>query len=667
MPGIDVVVNFSFRGQQWSHEFNVARSSTVHQLKELMLKDGDPSESDVQSFELRKNGRRVPDFESITKETKFDFAWIGPEEGAVMAEADRAFQEERRKRLEAGENLGDLGGEDAQKDKECMVEVVVKHAMDSSELKVQISTTATVENLRRLVMEKIGERRLGEVKLVKRIGNSFTSLSNEERVGERREFLSMGRTLVEIARVEASKDTDLQAKQDDIIPLEVDVTVKHAVQDNESQIVVSVKPTQTILDLRAAVTKALGETRISEVKIVKKTGGAWQTMNDGERIGERREFLSMGRVLTVQIPPAPAVADVKFRIVSQQDQSARELSIKQADATIGDLKAKLCDLTSRGPPSRVALLYKSKELSDSLRLDTLTLDQQRSIECSGISVGPPVPVEVTVTHAHEGHSIRVRVSDTGTVLDVRRAVVAELGCSMSDVRLVTRQISDSMVSIPDTQRLHGRILFDAMGKGLEQPAIPRKSQLKTAAAASAPAAGESRESYVKIVIDRASNFEVPAKVKLPMTVLQLKEQLAAADPTGKAKPHEFRLLVPGAEAPLPDSAELSSKVTEYEIVGPAEVAEGPTAAAPKEPKENDSPVEVTVSHAANGTSVKITVPANATILECRRAIMNKIGSNKLSDVKCVKKTGGAFTTLGGDEKLKGRTTLLTMGSDLKCK
>lgn len=98
-----VTVAFCIEQQQWTHAFDVERGSTVRQLKEQMLgPKGTPE--DVDAFELRLLGRRVPDAERLHQDHTLDFAHLGPEEGRRRARSDarelEAWQEHGRQRAQ---------------------------------------------------------------------------------------------------------------------------------------------------------------------------------------------------------------------------------------------------------------------------------------------------------------------------------------------------------------------------------------------------------------------------------------------------------------------------------------------------------------------------------------------------------------------------------------
>jgi len=86
---VDVQVHFSHvcaddTRREWTHEFSIKKGSTIRKLKQVMLLPKGGRE-DTDKFELRRAGRRVPDYEQVWKETAFDFHYLGAKEGARKA------------------------------------------------------------------------------------------------------------------------------------------------------------------------------------------------------------------------------------------------------------------------------------------------------------------------------------------------------------------------------------------------------------------------------------------------------------------------------------------------------------------------------------------------------------------------------------------------------
>lgn len=88
-----VTVQFCAEGQRWQRDFEIEADVTIRALKESML-NPDGGEEDIDAFELRMRGRRVPDFEKVSQDCALDFEYLGGLEGARKARLDR--QDEAR-------------------------------------------------------------------------------------------------------------------------------------------------------------------------------------------------------------------------------------------------------------------------------------------------------------------------------------------------------------------------------------------------------------------------------------------------------------------------------------------------------------------------------------------------------------------------------------------
>jgi len=93
---LHLTVRFAQQQQQWHRTFDVENGSTIRDIKAAMLKcsEESASEDDINAFELRHLGRRIPDFEKIHEQgpSIVDFAFLGPTEGALRAQEDMQKQ-----------------------------------------------------------------------------------------------------------------------------------------------------------------------------------------------------------------------------------------------------------------------------------------------------------------------------------------------------------------------------------------------------------------------------------------------------------------------------------------------------------------------------------------------------------------------------------------------
>lgn len=111
--------------------------------------------------------------------------------------------------------------------------------------------------------------------------------------------------LVHYRRVASGEEEELDESESpqEGEPRPIRVHVTHAAEEDQSQISVEVMSTATILDVRRAMLALLGESKLSQVKLVRKWGTGYATLPDTETIGDRRELLSFGRSLSA--PPKP--------------------------------------------------------------------------------------------------------------------------------------------------------------------------------------------------------------------------------------------------------------------------------------------------------------------------------------------------------------------------
>lgn len=83
-----VHVTFIFQKTSWTREFTVEPGTSVLKLKELMLQSKG-EQADMESFEFRRVGKRIPDTKIIWKDVRFNFKFLGLERGARRAQRDR--------------------------------------------------------------------------------------------------------------------------------------------------------------------------------------------------------------------------------------------------------------------------------------------------------------------------------------------------------------------------------------------------------------------------------------------------------------------------------------------------------------------------------------------------------------------------------------------------
>lgn len=517
---VDVTIWFENNGQTWAHEFNIRRGSTINKLKQIMLAPKGTQE-DADKFELRKKGRRVPNYVQIKKTAAFDFEYLGKEVGTQKAQEDATQENEGDTYWESDEEEAKAWTVHFNYDLMGKGDVESMEATDVKAVKSRVEQfgysgfslwrgTAYLKKVPKQLTKKDLEFKGKDSGVTFYIYNPEpVYVFKEDRPQQPAQQEHHAPAPKPEAKAEPAKPQPPPKPPATL----VDVTVRHAMPEMASEITVQVMSDCTVLDVRRAVMAALGEAKLSEVKLVKRSGKSFTSFSGDEPIGARREFLAMGRSLQ-----APAA--------------------------------------------------KTAEPAN------------------------PVPAPA-------------------------------------------------------------------------QPPAPAPAPAEMLAPA--PPVEEGPELDITVTIDHALGFSVPMKARRGSSIASLKESLAAMDPTGNAKPSDWFLGIPAKEAGqkpqvLSDDALITEEHAALDLV-PKDQVEGADQGADAAPPE-DSPVEVTLTHAVDGTSVKVTVPANAIILDIRRAAMAAIGTAKMSEVKIVKKSGGAIQSLGDDEKLNGRTSLKTMGCSL---
>jgi len=112
-------------------------------------------------------------------------------------------------------------------------------------------------------------------------------------------------------------------------PIDVQVVLEHATDGGS--ITVTVHDTATILDLRKTVMAALGETKMSQVKIVRRKAGMLQSIPDGDELGGRSSFLMMGcslqRTLDTSTTSEPEKEPAPHPAIAKHEEKGEELRI----------------------------------------------------------------------------------------------------------------------------------------------------------------------------------------------------------------------------------------------------------------------------------------------------------------------------------------------------
>eukprot|EP00747_Dinoflagellata_sp_TGD_P109888 gnl/TRDRNA2_/TRDRNA2_170812_c5_seq6.p1 gnl/TRDRNA2_/TRDRNA2_170812_c5~~gnl/TRDRNA2_/TRDRNA2_170812_c5_seq6.p1 ORF type:complete len:280 (+),score=74.61 gnl/TRDRNA2_/TRDRNA2_170812_c5_seq6:152-991(+) len=190
------------------------------------------------------------------------------------------------------------------------VDVVVKHASHDGQVVVRVPENATLADVRAKVA---AHKRVlvAEVRIVQRAGSSAFLPDTEELKG-RREFAASGgwiqaapmaavaqQRMSSFPKAAASPITTGAAPppSPSIPAQDVQVVVQHAVHEDRS-VTVTVPDDCTMLDVRRAVLKAVGKTKLSEVKLVKQLNdNSFMGLKDDLQLKGRKEILAMGEFL----------------------------------------------------------------------------------------------------------------------------------------------------------------------------------------------------------------------------------------------------------------------------------------------------------------------------------------------------------------------------------
>merc|ERR1712107_836819 len=155
------------------------------------------------------------------------------------------------------------------------------------------------------------------------------------------------------------------------------------------------------------------------------------------------------------------------------------------------------------------------------------------------------------------------MGDTSTIGELRAIVDTRLKASKADVRIVKKLGAGGWQSVPDTERLNGKLEFSCMGKALEKPA-PNEAGVQ-------PQQFEAKDPTITVTVDRALGFSFPFKVKKGTTISKLKFMMAAADPTGQANPDSWDVgITPSKEGEkavsLPDNTPLTEEHLQLDLI-----------------------------------------------------------------------------------------------------
>ncbi|CAE7555177.1 unnamed protein product [Symbiodinium sp. KB8] len=294
------------------------------------------------------------------------------------------------------------------------------------------------------------------------------------------------------------------------------VTVKlvHAASDVPQSLTISVLDTATMLDVRKEAMIRLGETSISNCKVVKRLAtGGFQGLADGDRLNAKRELLFLGRDLpdspsaqeTKRPPPktqkvtankctakkadlpapeVPAAQTAKRPPKSEpsgerlgRDQPPREMHLKitslldpdqqlemavASDFLVRELKELIVAELGHGDPSKILLSSTGDDvLRDERPLGTYEREVSGGLVLIGMDLkrpqeSKPKEIKVKLVHATQAEqSLVLLVPEKSTILQLRKEVMQRVGeKSLANAKIVRRS-GGGFVSFPDTEKLEG--------------------------------------------------------------------------------------------------------------------------------------------------------------------------------------------------------------------
>mmetsp|Transcript_42728 Transcript_42728/g.99681 ORF Transcript_42728/g.99681 Transcript_42728/m.99681 type:complete len:1322 (+) Transcript_42728:19-3984(+) len=319
------------------------------------------------------------------------------------------------------------------------------------------------------------------------------------------------------------------------------VTVKlvHAASDIPQSLTISVLDTATMLDVRKEAMIRLGETSISNCKLVKRLAtGGFQGLADGDRLNAKRELLFLGRDLPdspsaqetktkkpppkekekvtarkgtakakadVSVPEVPTAQTAKRQPKSEppgerlgRDSPPREMHVKitslldpdqqlemgvASDFLVRELKELIVAELGHGDPSKILLSSTGDDvLRDERPLGTYEREVSGGLVLIGMDLkrpqeSKPKEIKVKLVHATEAEqSLVLFVPEKSTILQLRKEVMQRVGeKSLANAKIVRRS-GGGFVSFSDTEKLEGprELLF----LGCSLPSSPSTKETK---------------------------------------------------------------------------------------------------------------------------------------------------------------------------------------------
>lgn len=573
---VDVKILFEHNGKTWEHEFNVKKGATIANLKQVMLTPNG-TKQDTDKFELRKNGRRVPNYVPIKRDAEYEFQYLGAEEGTRRAKEDEAAERQGVACWESDEEdikawTVCFGHDLAGKDVESMEASDVKAVKSRVELNgysgfALWKGTAYLKKVDKQLTKKDLKFKGKDSGVTFYIYNPNPIQWQESEPGKPPEqhWAQEQQQATEPWKPpeqhwpweqQAQPEPPKPAKPQKPPAHDVEVTVKHAMPELASEITVQVKSDCTVMDVRRAVMAALDERKLSEVKLVKRLGKHLASFTGSEPLGSRREFLSMGRRLQraqEEPPPPSALAQSIGSPSAEGGAHASAPGEQRLDPNDGVAYTwEECLAKWRGH-------FRDEEVAEYWHRDMVVTSGAAATTDNSINSleQPPAPAAQPPEEER-----RVDPSDGTTYTWAE--YLAKWGGQFGDEEVAHYWATGmAVVSAP------------AESSGLADGWGPEE------AAAAWPAPEEPAELDVTITIDRALGFSTQLRVPRDSSLSAVKQHLASTFEAGAFNPEDWLLGLPpghGGEepAPLPDDAPVNEERTQLDLIPKERVQVGPS-------------------------------------------------------------------------------------------
>lgn len=494
---VTVKVIFDYKQEKWSHDFQVAKGSTVIDLKQAMVDPAGPPDDRI-SFDLLSQRLRLSNLDTLDSNETLEFRFLGPQEGKRLFEKDkdvRAREEE---------------------------------AMRRSREEEQRRQEAERQRREDLVRER------------------------EEAERRRKEQEAEAKDSPKAADASAAPVPEQQAAQAPAAA--APPPQPHAAAKQEPGM--GWVWTKKGIDAVQSVAWQFGSPEPNNpftdehLRVVR---GQNPAANLDRNSLARDGFISFGKVVVKApvsqpfpeaTPQEQAASTTSCTVTHKDSRESVSLSLPQGQ-TILDLKKALANQVNRGPSSKLTLTYRTgKLLGDSAKLDMLAPEDRESLLASGLDLGPPTVITFSVFHASKtatGTSVVLDVVDTSTFQEVKKVLCEKYGAKTTDVRLVTKKPgATGFVGCKDSDRIQGLREVGAVGKLMDRLAAGDIQQVVTKPGA-----------VTVEVVNMKNGTTLQLEVLPQVTILQLRQAIMKA--IGQTKMDEVQIVRAEGDQLIPEA------------------------------------------------------------------------------------------------------------------